>query len=338
MIGDSIMKQGTIFILLLTACLIGCTQKGSNASVGSVLPENAHTEEQQPGEICKVDDLQDSLSPKHVYTFDYADSSFPCEPEGGAMIKGFDTDGNGRLYIAGGNPIRLVCYDRQHKAYDRTFTDATCNNAIMSLYGDSILFMEESLRRLTILSASSGEVIQRYNLPLAATDSIMSGVFIDGNLELEVHDNSIETDSYEAFTENTHVFSIPAPDWDTKTERAGGPKPKDFLTDEAKSVLENYDYKGLHHGMHLFYRHELFLGDIALVDKSGNVRINKSLKGVPPINTCCGEDEHIGWFSSANLYRVKGYSFFLSAYDDKDKTISFLEYDLKPLYEIANNH
>ena len=100
MIRDSIMKLQTAYILLLTAFLIGCTQKGSNASVGSVLPKNAHTEEQQPGEICKVDDLQDSLSPKHVYTFDYADSSFPCEPKRGAMIKGFDTDGNGRLYIA----------------------------------------------------------------------------------------------------------------------------------------------------------------------------------------------------------------------------------------------
>ena len=68
-----------------------------------------------------------------------------------------------------------------------------------------------------------------------------------------------------------------------------------------------------------FYRHELFLGDIALVDKAGHLRAQTSLAQMPPVNTCCGEDTHIGWFTSSNLYRVKGYSFFLSAYDSKRK-------------------
>ena len=84
-----------------------------------------------------------------------------------------------------------------------------------------------------------------------------------------------------------------------------------------------------------FYRHELFLGDIALVDKAGHLRVQTSLAQMPPVNTCCGEDTHIGWFTSSNLYRVIGYSFFLSAYDSKKETISFLEYDLKPLYDFA---
>ena len=52
-------------------------------------------------------------------------------------------------------------------------------------------------------------------------------------------------------------------------------------------------------------------------------------------STPVAERTHIGWFTSSNLYRVKGYSFFLSAYDSKKETISFLEYDLKPLYDFA---
>ena len=59
---------------------------------------------------------------------------------------------------------------------------------------------------------------------------------------------------------------------------------------------------------------------------------------LPPIETCCEVDEHAGWFPSENLYRLKGHSFFFSGYDNETQTISFMEYDLKPLFDYANEN
>lgn len=76
----------------------------------------------------------DSISPTHTYTFCYTDSDFPsANKEYKAIICGFDTDGKGRFYIAGGNPIRLVCYYGTKKEYDILLSDAISNLAIMNL-------------------------------------------------------------------------------------------------------------------------------------------------------------------------------------------------------------
>ena len=323
------MKPHILLVITGAIILCGC-MKRENRTAGH------NSNMQQARHECQSSELPDSLSPVHVYVFNYSDPSFPCEPEGGAMIKGFDTDGNGRLYIAGGSPIRLACYNGQEKQYDVVISDAKSNNAIMSLNGDSILFVEESVRRIAVLSKDGTGDVRRYNLPLKETDSIMSGAFRGGDLELEVYDNSVVAHNHKEFTKNTHLYLFPAQgSWGKKIcdDTARLQNSREFLSDEAREKLEFYDYKGLYHGMHLFYRHELYLGDIALVDKSGHIRAEASFAQMPPISTCCGEDEHIGWSSSGTLYRVKGYRFFLSAYDSKEGTISFLEYDLKPLYD-----
>ena len=327
------MKPHILLVLASAIILCGCSQREKGTAGQGSMQQAEH--ERQSSE------LSDSLLPVQVYVFNYSDPSFPCEPEGGAMIKGFDTDGNGRLYIAGGSPIRLACYNGQEKQYDVVISDAKSNDAIMSLQGDSILFVEESVRRIAVLSKDGTGDVRHYNLPLKETDSIMNGAFRGGDLELEAYDNSVVAHNHEEFTKNTHVYLFPAQgSWGKKIcdDTARLQNPWEFFSDEANEKLELYSYKGLYHGMHLFYRHELYLGDIALVDKSGHIRAEASFAQMPPINTCCGEDEHIGWFSSGNLYRVKGYSFFFSAYDSKEETISFLEYDLKPLYDLADSN
>ncbi len=338
-IGDKFMKPHFAFIIGIIL-LYGCSRRDNGQATPSSSEANVQTKSHQPGEGNPKGENPDSLRPVHVYTFNYADPSFPCEPEGGAMIKGFDTDGKGRLYIAGGKPIRLACYNGQHKEYDIVITTSRCNNAIMTLYEDSVMFVEEESQSIAVISKDGKGDVLHYNLPLKETDSIMSGVFRGKDLELEVHDNSVEIHNHEEFKKNTHVYLLSSLNsWGEKEvsdDAASFPNSRDFLSDEAKEKLEYYSYKGLYHDMHVFYRHELFLGDIALVDKTGHIRAEASLAQVPPIHTCCGEDEHIGWYNSANLYRVKGYSFFLSAYDGDEETISFLEYDLKPLYDFVH--
>ena len=334
------MKTYIIYIIGVLL-LSGCSRRGSDVAKQDTSQEKLQSGILQPERENPGGELPDSLPAVHVYTFNYSDPSFPCEPEGGAMIKGFDTDGNGRLYIAGGSPVRIACYNGQNKEFDAVISYSACNHAIMSLQGDSILFVEESVRRIAVLPKDGTGDVRHYNLPLKETDSIMSGAFRGSDLELEVYDSSSQAHSHEEFEKNTYVCLFPAQGSWAKKKMCDGTtrlqNPREFLSGEAKEKLECYSYKGLYHGMHLFYRHELFLGDIALVDKAGHIRAEASFAQMPPINTCCGEDEHIGWYSSPNLYRVKGYSFFLSAYDSKEKTISFLEYDLKPLYDFANS-
>ena len=330
-----------IILILGVSLLLGCSRRGNDVAKQHSSQANIQSKSLQPERGNLEEEVLDSLFPLHIYTFDYSDPSFPCEPEGGAMIKGFDTDGNGRLYIAGGNPIRLACFKGQDKEFDIVISNSKCNHAMMSLHGDSILFVEEDLRSLAILPKDGKGEVLHFDLPLKKTDSIMGGVFRGKELELEVHDNGSQAHSHDEFVKKTHVYTFSSrSSWNRKTciDTACLQNPQEFLSVDAKEKLEYFSYKGKYHGMHLFYRHELFLGDIALVDNAGHIRAEASLALLPPINTCCGEDDHIGWYTSANLYRVKGYSFFLSAYDSKEETISFLEYDLKPLYNFANKN
>ena len=311
-------------------------------------------------DVSETGELPDSLMPVHVYTFDYSDPSFPnsIESKWGAMIKGFDTDGEGRLYIAGGVPIRLVCYNEQQKEYDVVISNDTIgdgDHAIMALMGDSVLYVEEGLNRLAILSKDGTGEVRYHDLPLQETDSITDGRFFNESLVLYVHDGSEEARRREEsssdhfrfeYRKNIHSCEVFPPAWNEREAVWDARKISywdpfhDDNYDGDRFTFDGkwYDYLGTYHGMHLYFFYDL--GDIpcfiALVDDEQNVKAKTRLAQRPFIDITCGSEEHWGSYSSINLYRLKGYSFFFGGYELDTPTISFLEYDLKPLFDKAN--
>lgn len=88
----------------------------------------------------------DSLRPTRKWTFNYDDEKFPCDHGAyDGTIKGFDTDGKGRFYILGGEPVRLACFIGQNMEWSRDLglSMRHCQNALFKMVNDSIYFINE---------------------------------------------------------------------------------------------------------------------------------------------------------------------------------------------------
>lgn len=381
------MKHYNLYLLAVVLLLSGCTQMGRKATVQSATQEEVRTkgqkkireknadtlsltqvEDRVSAGVSETGGLPDSLLPMHTYTFNSDAPSFPNsnDPKYSPKIKGFDTDGKGRLYIAGGRPIRLVCYNGQQKEYDIVISNDTTgdhDHAIMALMGDSILYVEEGLNRLTILSKDGTGEVRHHDLPLKETDSITHGQFFDESLVLYVHDSSKEALRREysghfiaEYRKNMHSCEFFPPAWNGHGAVWDGRKIRywdpfhddsydrnDISSDTGIDIDgRKYDYLGKYHGMHLFFAFSI--GDkhpclIALLDDERTVKAKTRLVGRQSLySLSCGSWGGEGLYSSVNLYRLKGHRFYFGGFDYDTKAISFLEYDLKPLFNHANTN
>lgn len=114
----------------------------------------------------------DSIYASKVYEFNYTDGVFPCQDD--CYIKGLDTDGNGKFYIAGGNPIRVVCYKGTKYLWSREISrDTGCCHGYFHLVGDSLYFIEETYRKVLRLHKDGAGDIETFTLSsIPANDSI----------------------------------------------------------------------------------------------------------------------------------------------------------------------
>ena len=88
----------------------------------------------------------DSLRPTRKWTFRYDDEKFPCDHGAyDGTIKGFDTDGKGRFYILGEEPVRLACFIGENMEWSRGLglSMRHCQNALFKMVNDSIYFINE---------------------------------------------------------------------------------------------------------------------------------------------------------------------------------------------------
>lgn len=279
------------------------------------------------------------LFPVHEYVFDYTHPQFPSiRKEYVAMISGFVTDGKGHFYIAGGSPIRLVCYDGTKKEYDIELSEAISNYAIMKLYGDSIIFVEESAKSLAKVCKDGSGKVKHYQLPLETQDSIIGGRFNNDNIELTIFDTSVKCTSHEDYKRNISSCLISLSTLCFVTDSLDNGEQKWFLTDSARNIIGSYNYFGKYNSINIYYSYNeesLSLGSVALVDEHGNLLINSSLQNLPKTPTFCGSEEHEGEFYTENMFHLYNYHFFLSGYDSDSGTMTILDYDISPLYKIA---
>lgn len=278
----------------------------------------------------------DTLYPLHEYTFDYTDSHFPStNKEHIAMIKGFETDGKGRFYIAGGNPIRLVCYNGLKKEYDILLSNATSNYGIMKLHGDTIFFVEESSKTLAKVCKNGTGRVKHIALPIENEDSIIDGWLDTNKIDLCLINKNVPQDSYEDIEKNKHWYTISLSKEETNDLTDISEENYSVLSNQITDNLNGYNCLGVYNSMLIYILYEIenvSLGGIALVDKKGNLTSKFALAKLPPTPTLCGSEEHEGDFYTLNLFHIKDFHLFLSGFDSNLGTITILDYDIKSVF------
>ena len=163
-------------ILIMYLLFCSCQKKTTDNSVLTPLQDTATanaaicTEQADTNIVLK----HDTVYPIRTWSFNYKDGIFPCEyRDGGVVIRGFDTDWNGRFYIAGDYPVRVVCYNGTTLEFDRVISTSKGNSATFKLIGDSIWFLEEESHSVLSMHKSGSGIINHYTLPAIQEEDII---------------------------------------------------------------------------------------------------------------------------------------------------------------------
>ena len=88
------------------------------------------------------------------------------------FISGFDTDGKGTFYLAGGCPLRVSCFKGTELQWRREVSDAATTRGLFRLRGDSLYLVQDVRRELIILSKDGKGDVRHVPLPV---DSVSKG-------------------------------------------------------------------------------------------------------------------------------------------------------------------
>ena len=104
-----------------------------------------------------------------------APDSIDCRyyPNNELFLSGFDTDGKGTFYFAGGNPLRVSCFKGTELQWRRKVSDVHTKRALFRLRGDSLYLVHDQTHELIVLSKDGTGDVHRVKL---ATDDIDEGV------------------------------------------------------------------------------------------------------------------------------------------------------------------
>lgn len=197
------------------------------------------------------------------FTFRDAADSVDCvyNPTNNELyLSGFDTDGKGTFYFAGGEPLRVSCFKGTKFQWRREVSKAGTTCALFRMHGDSLYLVQNVTHELIALSKDGKGDVRRVKLPV---DSIKDGVLHDKYFVL--CSNMVEHGDWDDYYELTYFnydgslmvrdtvntslrdkYMRPAPDfYDQHTLDAYGNR-------YARSVNPCQDYKGMFHGVPLY--------------------------------------------------------------------------------------
>ena len=78
--------------------------------------------------------------------------SYRYYPNNELFLSGFDTDGKGTFYFAGGNPLRVSCFKGTELQWRRKVSDVHTRRALFRLRGDSLYLVHDQTHELIVLS------------------------------------------------------------------------------------------------------------------------------------------------------------------------------------------
>ena len=346
------------FILYLLAIIplssYSCLQTG----IGDNMPEKNYR---------TIRMENDSLRPIQKWTFNYDDEQFPCDHgEYDGTIKGFDTDGKGRFYILGGEPVRLACFIGENMEWSRDLglSMRHCQNALFKLVNDSIYFINEVKyiysfneanseyfkdEAQSILYMDKANSIFRIHksgkgnaerFPLCIDGEYLEGKLRNNNFYVvarpqnvpdSVADNDRSHDVAYLFTyPNKLQNKISGKNDIVKMQHNGMP----VFTD----LENNPPYMSLYGKIDTFLIYgsiDYDIGSIAIIDTIHHTITKYPISGLPRL------DATTGWFpggslGSDNTIVIVNKYLYAIGYDNIKMTYTIVEYDLSPFMSRLN--
>lgn len=282
--------------------------------------------------------LEDSLSANKVWIYQYTDGIFPCDSDGGCVIRGFWTDGKGRFYIVGGIPLRLACYKGNKQEYSRVISNAICNSCMLRMRGDSLWFVEDSEQTILRIHKSGRGEIVRHSIPLTKEDSIMGGSLYEDSYVLTIKDRSGGEEAYKYEThdlwERTSEFAYPVTllrTAKTKEQRNNLYAPYNAVEWDGFPFNPYYYMGNIDEWMvYLTYR-EYDRGYVGLRRKGENAVYIFPLQGLPPVAAIGITDDMWGWMHSDNLDQFINGTLYLSGYGPDNGLFEIHAFDIEAL-------
>ncbi len=247
------------------------------------------------------------------------------------FLSGFDTDGQGTFYFAGGRPLYISCFKDTMLQWRRKVSAYHTTRALLRLRGDSLYLLHNRTHELIILNKDGTGDVHRVQLE---TDNIDEGVlhpdyFIvrDREVEHKTESRYWRTSIYSTFNYQGQLMQK-----DTIERRAGTkvmrPAPKLLLSDGSLS------YKGDFRNMHLFT--DIMTNRFVLIE-DGKPCFAYTFLDRLPSQVFHDEISRVSHFSSPEGEIVRGTHYYYVAYERDGNRLMVVDINLDKMFPDAKN-
>ena len=309
----------------------------------------------------------DSLRPTRKWTFRYDDENFPCDHGAyDGTIKGFDTDGKGRFYILGGEPVRLACFIGENMEWSRDLglSMRHCQNALFKMVNDSIYFINE-VKYIYSYDEENSTYFKDETKFISYQDEANSifRIHKSGKGKLERFPLHIDGEYLEGKLRDNGFYVVARPDnvpdsvslddrshdmgylftYPNKLQNkvSGGNGIAKLRLDGIPVFIDlenNPPYTGFYGKTDNFLIYgsiDYDIGSIAIIDTIRRTITKHPISGLPRL------DATTGWFPggalcSDNTTVIVNKHLYAIGYDNIKMTYTIVEYDLRPILHLAH--
>lgn len=254
------------------------------------------------------------------------------------FLSGFDTDGKGTFYFAGGCPLRVSCFKGTTLQWRRKVSDTYTTRGLFRLRGDSLYLVHDRTHELIIMSKDGKGEVRHVKL---ATNDIYEGVMHDNYFVIRGEKTTDSTKTYDWENYKLSFFNYQGRlAWTDVTDLLYSdnmmrPMPKTPHIDEYSTDFIRY--AGLFRDMHLFV--DLAAERFFLFDLNGK-KIYRMIEGdllydVLPLSAFTDEIDKEIFFSSQESYILRGTHYYYAGYEKADNHFMVVDIDLDKIFPEA---
>ena len=152
------------------------------------------------------------------------------------MVCGFETDGKGWFWFAGGEPLEVACFEGTKQVWRRAIPECVAKKGMMQLHGDSLYIVDDVHHALYVLQAGGRGDVRRtpISYPASAgkariTGGSFSGGWTDDGFYITYSRPVIEASGDPSFW-HTHTWFY---------DYAGNTLPHDYTDKNSSHLPEN---------------------------------------------------------------------------------------------------
>lgn len=154
------MKYLQVYFLFISILYVSCADTKKKEVRPSTVPKREQVQSRTKKQKTDI----------RVWHFPYVGKgAIPCFadiPSHSLTISGFDTDGQERFYIAGGEPLVVAAYENNREIYRRTLDCPRTQFGMMHLHGDSLYVFNDRKTEVISMHVDGEGETKNYFLPI----------------------------------------------------------------------------------------------------------------------------------------------------------------------------